>query len=114
LDISERNTKVADGGGNDRWCQGGLSKAADPKDRLVGEAHCQQKVSKKNCCEEWEAHSWSNGRGFETAPFSGAAREGGEVTHRSGGHRSSCCRANCGDHADNIRRAVRRSIDARV
>ena len=90
------------------------SKAVGYEDRLVGEAHCQQKVSKKNCCEEWEGHSGSNGRGSETAPFSGAAREGGEVTHRSGGHRSSCCRANCGDHADHIRRAVRRSIDARV
>jgi len=41
-------------------------------------------------------------------------REVVEITHRSGGHRSSCCRANCADHADHIRRAVCRSIDARV
>ena len=55
-------------GANDGWCQGGLSKAVGHEDRLVGEAHHQQKVGKKNCCEEREGHSGSNGRGSETAP----------------------------------------------
>ena len=84
------------------------------KIELVGEAHCQQNASKKNCCKECEGHNGSNGRDSETAASAGAARKSGEVTHRSSSHRSSCCRAKYADHADHVRRAVRQSIDASV
>ena len=111
FDISERNAKAAYGGGYDGWHQGRLIKIVGHQDQLVGDAQCQQKVSKKNRCNEQDGHSGGNGRRSETAALSGAAREDGKFSHRSGGHRSSCCRAN---YADHIRRAVRRSIDASV
>ena len=71
-----------------------LCKATGHEDRIVSDAQCQQKVRKKICCKGREGHSGSNGRGSETDAFSGAASEDGDITNRSGGHRSSSCRAN--------------------